>query len=163
MIVLEKWIPKKPISAIYYDGSKDKYFLKRFFVENENKEEVFISSHSSSRLEIVSTDWRPMIDVTFAKERGKERRANMIINVEEFINVKGITAQGNQLSKYKINQIDSLESLPYEAPKQIYANDIEVVAQQVLEISTNKDIGDIDEMEKGNDIGSIDEGQITLF
>ena len=163
MIVLEKWIPKKPISAIYYDGSKDKYFLKRFFVENENKEEVFISSHSSSRLEIVSTDWRPVIDVTFAKERGKERRANMIINVEEFINIKGITAQGNQLSKYKINQIDSLESLPYEAPKQIYANDIEVVAQQVLEISTNKDIGDIDEMEKGNDIGSIDEGQITLF
>ena len=163
MIVLEKWIPKKPISAIYYDGSKDKYFLKRFFVENENKEEVFISSNSSSRLEIVSTDWRPVIDVTFAKERGKERRANMIINVEEFINIKGITAQGNQLSKYKINQIDSLESLPYEAPKQIYANDIEVVAQEVLEINTNKGIGDIDETEKGNDIGSIDEGQIALF
>ena len=163
MIVLEKWIPKKPISAIYYDGSKDKYFLKRFFVENENKEEVFISSHSSSRLEIVSTDWRPVIDVTFAKERGKERRANMIINIEEFINIKGITAQGNQLSKYKINQIDSLESLPYEAPKQIYANDIEVVAQEVLEINTNKDVGDIDETEKGNDIGSIDEGQIALF
>ena len=160
MIVLEKWIPKKPISAIYYDGSKDKYFLKRFFVENENKEEVFISSHSSSRLEIVSTDWRPMIDVTFAKERGKERRANMIINVEEFINIKGITAQGNQLSKYKINQIDSLESLPYEAPKQIYANDIEVIEKQVLEINTNKDI---DEKKKGNDIGSIDEGQIALF
>ena len=163
MIVLEKWIPKKPISAIYYDGSKDKYFLKRFFVENENKEEVFISSHSSSRLEIVSTDWRPVIDVTFAKERGKERRANMIINVEEFINIKGITAQGNQLSKYKINQIDSLESLPYEAPKQIFANDIEVVEQQVLEINNNKDIGDVDEKKKDNDIGSIDEGQIALF
>ena len=163
MIVLEKWIPKKPISAIYYDGSKDKYFLKRFFVENENKEEVFISSHSSSRLEIVSTDWRPMIDVTFAKERGKERRANMIINVEEFINIKGITAQGNQLSKYKINQIDSLESLPYEAPKQIFANDIEVVEQQVLEINNNKDIGHVDEKKKDNDIGSIDEGQIALF
>jgi len=163
MIVLEKWIPKKPISAIYYDGSKDKYFLKRFFVENENKEEVFISSHSSSRLEIVSTDWRPMIDVTFAKERGKERRANMIINVEEFINIKGITAQGNQLSKYKINQIDSLESLPYEAPKQIFANDIEVIEQQVLEINNNKDIGDVDEEKKDNDIGSIDEGQIALF
>ena len=163
MIVLEKWIPKKPISAVYYDGSKEKYFIKRFFVENENKEEVFISSHSSSRLEIVSTDWRPMIDLTFSKERGKDRRTNMIINVEEFINIKGISAQGNQLSKYKINQIDSLESLPYEAPKQIYANDIEVIEQQVLEINTNKDIVDADEKKKGNDIDSIDEGQIALF
>ena len=163
MIVLEKWIPKKPISAVYYDGSKDKYFIKRFFVENENKEEVFISSHSFSRLEIVSTDWRPMIDLTFSKERGKDRRTNMIINVEEFINIKGISAQGNQLSKYKINQIDSLESLPYEAPKQIYANDIEVIEQQVLEINTNKDIVDADEKKKGNDIDSIDEGQIALF
>src|SRR5690606_7689770 len=29
MIVLEKWIPKKPISAIYYDGEKERYFVKR--------------------------------------------------------------------------------------------------------------------------------------
>ena len=30
MIVLEKWIPKKPITVIHYDGEKEKYFLKRF-------------------------------------------------------------------------------------------------------------------------------------
>ena len=65
--------------------------------------------------------------------------------------------------KYKINHRDSLESLPYEAPKQIFANDIEVVEQQVLEINNNKDIGDVDEEKKDNDIGSIDEGQIALF
>ena len=35
MIVLEKWIPKKPISAIYFDGAKEKYFVKRFLIENE--------------------------------------------------------------------------------------------------------------------------------
>jgi topoisomerase-4 subunit A len=27
---IEKWIPKKPISAIYYDGEKERYYLKRF-------------------------------------------------------------------------------------------------------------------------------------
>ncbi|MEZ4793631.1 MAG: hypothetical protein R2783_09255 [Gelidibacter sp.] len=37
MIVLEKWIPKKPISALYYDGEKERYFVKRFLIENENK------------------------------------------------------------------------------------------------------------------------------
>ena len=35
MIVLEKWIPKKPISAIYFDGKKEKYFAKRFLAEKK--------------------------------------------------------------------------------------------------------------------------------
>jgi topoisomerase-4 subunit A len=32
MIVLEKWNPNKPISAIYFDGEKEKYFGKRFLI-----------------------------------------------------------------------------------------------------------------------------------
>ena len=45
MIILEKWHPKKPVSAIYYDGEKERYFVKRFLIENENKEETFITEH----------------------------------------------------------------------------------------------------------------------
>ena len=115
MIVLEKWIPKKPISAIYYDGDKERYYVKRFLIEQEGKEESFISDHASSQLEIVSTDWRPMADVEFTKERGKDRKQNMEVNLEEFIAVKGINALGNQLTKDKINQINLLEPLPFEA------------------------------------------------
>ena len=153
MVVLEKWIPNKPISAVYFDGAKEKYFIKRFLIENESKEEVFITSHKSSRLEIISTDWRPVIDITFAKERGKERRPNKIISIEEFINIKGISAQGNQLSKYKVNQIDLSESLHYEAPKTIPADDIEVIDEE--EVNNNLRNGD------QNDLNS--EGQIKLF
>ena len=153
MVVLEKWIPNKPISAVYFDGAKEKYFIKRFLVENENKEEVFITSHKSSRLEIISTDWRPVIDITYAKERGKERRPNKIISIEEFINIKGISAQGNQLSKYKVNQIDLSESLPYEAPKTIPADDIEVIDEEEVNIDLGKD----------DQIDLNSEGQIKLF
>ena len=153
MVVLEKWIPNKPISAVYFDGAKEKYFIKRFLIENENKEEVFITSHKSSRLEIISTDWRPVIDITFAKERGKERRPNKIISIEEFINIKGISAQGNQLSKYKVNQIDLSESLPYEAPKTIPADDIEVIDEEEVNIDLRKD--------DQNDLNI--KGQIKLF
>ena len=67
MIVLEKWIPSKPISAIYFDGEKQKHYVKRFLIENENREEIFISNHSSSILEIISTDWRPVAQISFAK------------------------------------------------------------------------------------------------
>ncbi|WP_295830507.1 DNA gyrase/topoisomerase IV subunit A [uncultured Winogradskyella sp.] len=130
MIVLEKWIPKKPISAIYYDGDKERYYVKRFLIEQEGKEESFISDHASSQLEIVSTDWRPMADVEFTKERGKDRKQNMEVNLEEFIAVKGINALGNQLTKDKINQINLLEPLPFEAPEEVYADELEVVDEE---------------------------------
>jgi len=132
MIVLEKWIPKKPISAIYYDGDKERYYVKRFLIENEGREESFISDHQNSQLEIVSTDWRPMADVEFTKVRGKDRKPNMEVNLEEFIAIKGISALGNQLTKEKINQINLLEPLPYEAPQEVHADDLEVVDEVTI-------------------------------
>ena len=135
MIVLEKWMPSKPISVVYFDGAKEKYFVKRFLVENENKEEVFISSHAKSRLEIVSTDWRPVVDITFSKDRGRERKPNQSIDIEQFIAVKGINALGNQLSKLKVNQIDLLPSLPYNPPKEIHADELDVIDEEEVKIT----------------------------
>ncbi|WP_347926000.1 DNA gyrase/topoisomerase IV subunit A [Pontimicrobium sp. SW4] len=166
MIVMEKWIPKKPISVIYYDGDKERYYVKRFLVENENKIESFITENDNSQLEIVSTDWRPMAEVVFAKERGKDRKDNLEINLEEFIAIKGINALGNQLTKDKINQINLLDSLPYEAPEDIPADDIEVVDEEVIDNDIKEGDSNIKpssngEASKGLDID--DEGQITLF
>ena len=53
MIVLEKWIPKKPLSVVYFDGKKQRFFVKRFLVENENKHEKFITEHKDSFLELI--------------------------------------------------------------------------------------------------------------
>jgi topoisomerase-4 subunit A len=127
MIVLEKWTPKKPISAIYYDGTKERYFVKRFLIENEGKEESFITDHPDTQLEIVSTDWRPVAEVEFKKERGKDRRPNLTVDIEDFISIKGITAQGNQLTKEKVNQISLMDPLPFDPPKEIPANDMDVI------------------------------------
>ena len=117
MIVLEKWIPEKPISAIYYEGEKGRYFVKRFVIENENKEEVFISEHPHTRLEIVSTDYIPRAEVIFAKVKGVQKE-DLEINIEEFITVKGIKALGNQLTADKVKHINLLEPIPYEPPQQ---------------------------------------------
>ena len=132
MIVLEKWVPSKPISAIYFDGQKGKHYVKRFLIENENREDMFISEHPSSLLEIVSTDWRPVAKIAFAKERGKERREDQIIDFEQFISVKGISALGNQLTRFKVNQIDLMESLPYTQPEETPADEIDVVAEEIV-------------------------------
>lgn len=115
MIVLEKWVPEKPISAIYYDGEKQRYFIKRFLVENETKEDSFITEHAGSQLEIVLTDYRPMAEIVFAKIKGVQKE-NLTIDLESFITVKGFKALGNQLTSDKIKQINRLEPLPYEPP-----------------------------------------------
>ena len=168
MIVLEKWLPKKPISAIYFDGDKERYFVKRFLIENENKEDVFISENEKSQLEIVSTDWKPMAEVVFGKERGKDQKDNSIINIEEFISVKGIKALGNQLTAEKVRLINLLDPLPYEAPEEIPAEEIEVVDEVTVEIKKGeKETPISDAKSSASDTDSnpeIDEeGQITLF
>ena len=174
MIVLEKWMPSKPISVVYFDGAKEKYFVKRFLVENENKEEVFISSHAKSRLEIVSTDWRPVVDITFSKDRGRERKPNQSIDIEQFIAVKGINALGNQLSKLKVNQIDLLPSLPYDPPKEIHADELDVIDEEEVKstpsMQSNTEIlsEPISNLEATDgiddeDSDSSEAGQTTLF
>ncbi|MPT36850.1 MAG: DNA gyrase/topoisomerase IV subunit A, partial [Flavobacterium sp.] len=148
MVVLEKWIPKKPISAIYFDGEKERYYVKRFLIENENKEEVFISEHPNSQLEIVSTDYRPVAEIVFAKVKGVQKE-NQTIDLEQFIAVKGIKALGNQLTTDKLKQVNLLESLPYEPPVEEIPEEIEVKEEEnVL-------------LEEGN-VQLDDDGQITL-
>lgn len=163
MIVLEKWIPKKPLSAIYYDGEKERYYVKRFLIEHEGKEEDFISDHPDSQLEIVSTDWRPMVDVEFTKERGKDRKPNMEVNLEEFISVKGITALGNQLTRDKINEVSLKESLPYEAPEEVHADELDVVDEETV-ITESQDNSPLNTSSKSGEEEEDDEdGQGSLF
>ena len=116
MIILEKWTPKKPISAIYFDGKKEKYYAKRFLIENKSKQEIFISENKGSFLELVSTDWRPVFEIVFSKLRNKEQRPSQKIIFDEFISVKGIKAQGNQLTSHKLKQVNILEPLEYSEP-----------------------------------------------
>ena len=178
MIVLEKWIPSKPVSAIYFDGEKQKHYVKRFLIENENREENFISEHVSSLLEIVSTDWRPVAKLSFAKERNKDRRADQEIDIEKFISIKGVSALGNQLTKYKINQIDLIDSLPYTAPEKTPADDIVVVEEEIVSEAVSKlpkqdnklhtksnlkDSYNKQSKASNSDLEINDEGQITLF
>jgi topoisomerase-4 subunit A len=165
MIVLEKWIPNKPLSAIYYDGEKERYYIKRFLIENENREDVFISEHPKSVLELVTTDWRPVAEIEFSKVKGKETKPNQIIDVENFIAVKGIKALGNQLTSDKLKNINALAPLEYIEPEPIATSDMEVVDEEEISDETGSDLNASGEDEslpknkKNND----DNGQPTLF
>lgn len=149
MVVLEKWHPKKPISAIYYDGEKERYYLKRFLVETEGKEESFITEHPKSQLEIVSTDYRPMAELVFTKVKGIQKE-NQLVDIENFIAVKGFKALGNQLTTDKLKQVNLLEPLPYEEPEEVVPEELEVASETAIEMNDE-------------DIQLDEDGQITLF
>jgi topoisomerase-4 subunit A len=113
MIVIEKWNPNKPITAIYWDGEKKQYNVKRFLVEETDRLVSFITEHEDSYLELVFTDWRPMAEIQFTKVKGSRKDPEQI-NLEEFIDVKGLKAMGNRLTKDKVLDIVALDPLPYE-------------------------------------------------
>ena len=139
MVVLEKWYAKKPVSAIYYDGEKERYYVKRFLVETEGKEEIFITEHPKSQLEIVSTDYRPMAELVFTKVKGVQKE-NQTIDIESFITVKGFKALGNQLTTDKLKQVNLLEPLPYEEPVEVVPEELEVQGETAVGIDNDDDI-----------------------
>ncbi|WP_010232181.1 DNA gyrase/topoisomerase IV subunit A [Gillisia marina] len=160
-IVLEKWAPKKPISAIYWEAEKERYYVKRFLIENEDREEQFIGDHEKSYLELVSTDYIPQVELVFSKIRGKDAKENQIINIEEFISVKGVKALGNQLTTEKVKQINLLDPVPFEE-EEVVLEELEVQEEEVIsgeEHEEQKTSFEIVSREKNNG----EESQTKLF
>ncbi len=131
LLLIDKWIPEKPFSTIYYDIKNEIYFGKRFVVENPDKQEVFINKKTKSELVWFCNDWRPVIEVSYYKLRGQSTIEPQKMNFDEFINIKGINAIGNQFSKNKIKSIATLNPLPYEHDGNVEPKDLEVDADKV--------------------------------
>ena len=121
---IEKWYPKKPLTAIYFDPEKQRYFMKRFVVENTNREDSFVVN--KGELIYYCSDWKPILRIIFEKPRGKDPIPNLEVDVENFISVKGFKAQGNLLTKKKIKRVELINSSKYEEIEQTNPLEIEV-------------------------------------
>lgn len=128
-LLVEKWTPMKPISAVYFEGEKQRFFVKRFLVESLDRNINFITDHPKSKLQLVSTDYKPVLLVEFLKDSFHVKT----IHLEEFMPIKGIKAMGNQLSAEKVKSLKLLEPLPYE-PEEVIEKEVEV-----SETETNED------------------------
>jgi len=171
MILIEQNNPKKPITAIYFDGNKKAYYVKRFLVENSMTKFSFITDNEDSILEVVISDWRPQVELVFVKEKGKDRQTE-VINLEEFISVKGEKALGNKLTSKKVKEINLLDALPYAEPIEIIESESEIIEEknteilkgEVVEVSTEIELNITNDIPSKND--DEDEGntagQITL-
>lgn len=107
MIHIEKWHPDRPISTVYFDAEKDLHFVKRFLCEvTSDKKVSFISESEGSYMDVVSTAYRPNVRIVYNKLLKETKNLpDNEVNIADFIDVKGMKAQGNQLTKLKVKEI----------------------------------------------------------
>lgn len=107
MIHIEKWIHDRPISAVYFDADKELHYVKRFTCEvTQDKRVSFISETPGSYLDIVSTAYRPEARIVFNKLLKETKNLpDQVLNLADLIDVKGMKAQGNQMTKMKVKEI----------------------------------------------------------
>ena len=127
---IEKWNPKKPLTAIYFDIDKQRYFIKRFVIENSDKEDSFIKENGE--LVYFVSEWRPVIKIIFEKPRGKDHLKPLEVNAEEFISVKGFKAFGNQITSNKIKRVELKEVLDYKEEEIENPLEIEVKQNEIV-------------------------------
>lgn len=151
-LILEKWKPEQPITCIYFDGEKGIYFIKRFLLENTTNVQHFMpSEHAKSFVEFVGTSDGCTAEIVFPKDKSGKEKEPEIINIDEFIAVKGIKAIGNQFIKEKVKSINI--TIPEPLEEEI----IEAEESESEEANADSDINEIPEEGQIGDLFSIDE------
>jgi topoisomerase-4 subunit A len=107
MIHIEKWVSDRPISTVYYDSEKELHYVKRFTCEiTSDKRVSFISEGEGSYMDCVSTAYRPVVRIVYNKLLKETKNLpDNEVSLADFIDVKGMKAQGNQLTKLKVKEI----------------------------------------------------------
>jgi topoisomerase IV subunit A len=104
LVLIQKFKPSRIVSAIYYDGDKKQFNMKRFTVEISPNPVKFITEHPDSYLEIATLLNNPLVKLEFDKRSNE--RDDEVVYLAEAIGVKGVSAMGNRLSPFKIKNIE---------------------------------------------------------
>ena len=69
MIILEKADRSRPISVVYFNTKKNIYFIKRFVLGVLKGEQKYVDISRNIQVELVSTDWKPVIELMLKMEK----------------------------------------------------------------------------------------------
>lgn len=131
LMLVEKLDPLKTYSAIYYDGESQHYYLKRFnFEPSDNNVQLFISDAPESKLNSITSNAGVALQVTFGGKHAK--REAELIDVEEFIAIKGFRAKGKRITTFEVESLEFKETLLSEEFKEA-----EAAEEKKMEISIN--------------------------
>ncbi|MGK0357158.1 MAG: topoisomerase-4 subunit A, partial [Spirosomataceae bacterium] len=97
------------ISAFYYDGESQNYYVKRFVIETStmDKKFLFITDHNRSQLMAASCDDLPRVQLKFKEER-RSAIETQEFKVEEMVDVRGWNAKGYKLNYSTVKEVKML-------------------------------------------------------
>ena len=139
LILIEKWHPSRALACVYWNPSKELYFVKRFLVEVTTKSYSFIDENCE--LVLISVDYMPKVKISFNK-RLKETKdlEDKIVSLNEIIDVKGDKAQGNQLTKLKVKDVTLVDIIPGEEwPEEIISSETLEIKDDSENVESNTD------------------------
>ena len=106
--IMEKFDPQKVWTAVLYDADQQNYpYIKRFCFEPATRKQNYLGENKKSQLILLTDEPYPRLEVVFGGH--DSFRESLIVDVEEFIAVKGFKAKGKRLTNYTIDTINELE------------------------------------------------------
>ncbi|HYX07489.1 MAG TPA: DNA gyrase/topoisomerase IV subunit A [Bacteroidales bacterium] len=114
LLILEKYDSNKVFTVVYYDADQKYYYIKRFNPEPGEKPVSFTGDNPESKLKLITSVKYPRIELSYGGRN--QHRSNDIIDVDEFIAVKGSKARGKRLTTFEIDEIKEIEPAQAEEP-----------------------------------------------
>ncbi|MDR2844091.1 MAG: DNA gyrase/topoisomerase IV subunit A [Candidatus Symbiothrix sp.] len=107
--VIEKFDPNKVWTAALFDADQQGFpYLKRFLFETSNhKPQAILGENAASKLILLTETAYPRLEVVFGGH--DSFREAFIIDVEEFIAVKGFKAKGKRITTFETASITEIE------------------------------------------------------
>ncbi|MCC6369404.1 MAG: DNA gyrase/topoisomerase IV subunit A [Bacteroidia bacterium] len=158
IVMIEKYYPKLVITCIYYDGVSKSYFTKRFEPENISTKTLIITEHEQSRIELVTGQINPVVEVKFAKEKGVEIPEE-VLNMVEFSPTVNMKAKGKKITNYKVKEINLREPEEIKAARKFLKSDDEKTGLSPVELHRRA----MEKLNKDNAKNFLEgDGQITF-
>ena len=141
LLKVEKLKTQKPITIVYLDKEKNKYFIKRILPEITDKKVEMLQDMQI--VQLMTFDYRPQIEVHFYG-KDKTDKQTEIIDVEAFVEIGKTKYKGKRIPIEHITSFQLLEPLPYEetieeTPEDEYTESIEDTDEPEVQISFDED------------------------
>lgn len=107
IILIEKFYPQQTIAMVYFDGESKSYFVKRFVPETVSAKTLIIPEGEGGRVELITTQTNPVVEVQFSKDKGVQPKPEKI-NINDFVPPMGMKAKGKKLSQGKVKEVNLL-------------------------------------------------------
>jgi topoisomerase-4 subunit A len=139
LLIIQKYDPEKAFSVLQYDGKAKNHFVKRFVFENiaVGKKQGFVSEEPGSRLVCITSNPAAKLKVDVLKGKSQIPETFEVV-LAEFIDLKGIKANGNRLTQHEVKNIEVLDAEETVAPAEVIEPKLPEASEQEVEETITK-------------------------